>query len=72
MADHILKKQEIIEAFQFRHATKKFAANKTISDNDFDFILETARLSPSFFGFEPWKFLFVQNTELREKLKAVS
>ena len=36
---------------------------------DFQFILETARLSPSSFGLEPWKFLVVQNPDLREKLK---
>jgi nitroreductase len=27
------------------------------------------RLSPSSFGFEPWKFVIVQNSKLREKLK---
>ena len=34
-----------------------------------DFILETARLSPSSFGIEPWHFIVVQDAELREKLK---
>ncbi|KHD86787.1 NAD(P)H-dependent oxidoreductase [Heyndrickxia ginsengihumi] len=67
-----IKKQEIIKAFQFRHATKEFDATKRISDDDFSFILEAARLSPSSVGFEPWKFLVVQNKELRDKLKAVS
>ncbi len=62
-------KDKIIEAYNFRHACKEFDAEQTISDDDFDFILETARLSPSSFGFEPWKFLVVQNRELREKLK---
>ena len=31
-------------------------------------ILETARLSPSSFGLEPWRFLVVQNPALREEL----
>lgn len=66
------KKQQILEAFQFRHATKRFDPNKKISQEDFDFILETGRLSPSSFGFEPWKFVIVQNMELREKIKQVS
>ncbi len=66
------KKQEILNAFQFRHATKEFDPNKKISDQDFEFILETGRLSPSSVGYEPWKFLIVQNQELREKLRAVS
>ena len=59
----------IIEAFNFRHACKEFNIEKKITDQDFNFILETGRLSPSSFGFEPWKFLVVQNKGLREKLK---
>lgn len=49
------KKQEIIKTYQFGHACKAFDINKKISDGDFHFILETGRLSPSSFGFEPWK-----------------
>lgn len=44
------KKQEIINAFQFRHATKKFDPTKNISNEDFQFILEAGRLSPSSVG----------------------
>ncbi len=62
-------KDTIIEAFNYRHACKEFNPEKKITDQDFTFILETGRLSPSSFGFEPWKFLVVQNKELREKLK---
>jgi hypothetical protein len=42
-------KEDIINAFQFRHATKEFDATKMITDDDIKFILETAHLSPSFF-----------------------
>ena len=61
-------KDRILEAFMFRHACKEFDAEKKISNEDFDFILETARLSPSSFGVEPWKFLVIQNPQLRQKL----
>jgi nitroreductase len=61
-------KEKIIAAFMFRHACKEFDDTKKISAADFDFILETARLSPSSFGLEPWKFLVLQNPTLREKL----
>jgi len=64
-----MNKQEILNAFMFRHACKEFDPNKKIPDDDFKFILETARLSPSSFGFEPWKFIVVQDAQLREKLK---
>ncbi|MBW5447602.1 NAD(P)H-dependent oxidoreductase [Cohnella sp. CFH 77786] len=63
------KKQEILKAYRFRHACKVFDAHKKISDDDFRFILETGRLSPSSFGLEPWRFVVVQDAALREKLR---
>ncbi|MNO22962.1 putative NAD(P)H nitroreductase YfkO [compost metagenome] len=62
-------KNQIIAAYEFRHATKEFDSSRKISGEDFQFILETGRLSPSSFGFEPWKFVVVQNPEIREKLR---
>lgn len=67
-----IKKEEILKAYNFRHACKEFDVDKKISKEDFDFILETGRLSPSSFGFEPWKFIILQNKELREKLSLVA
>ncbi|UJF34959.1 NAD(P)H-dependent oxidoreductase [Paenibacillus hexagrammi] len=64
--------EQIISAFQFRHACKEFDPAKKISDADFAFILETGRLSPSSFGFEPWKFVVLQNPVIREKLLPIS
>lgn len=64
-----MNKQEILDAFMFRHACKEFDPERKIPDEDFRFILETGRLSPSSFGLEPWKFLIVQDRALREKLK---
>ncbi|RED43886.1 hypothetical protein DFQ10_10475 [Winogradskyella eximia] len=65
-------KEDILNAFNFRHATKEFDATKKVSDEDMKFILETAHLSPSSFGFEPWHFIVVQDKELRELLKPVA
>lgn len=69
-----LDSSTIIEIFKRRYACKKFDASKSIADSDFATILESGRLSPSSFGFEPWHFVVLQNkTErqktLREKLK---
>ncbi len=63
-----MKKQEILDAFNFRHACKQFDPEKKISDDDFNTILESARLSPSSFGFEPWHFVVVQDMSKREAL----
>jgi nitroreductase len=67
-----IAKADILNAFNFRHATKEFDATKKVSDEDMKFILETAHLSPSSFGFEPWHFIVVQDKELRELLKPVA
>lgn len=64
--------QEILKAFNFRHATKEFDASKTLTEDQINFILKTANLSPSSFGFEPWHFVVVQDKELRELLKPVA
>ncbi|AQY51428.1 Oxygen-insensitive NAD(P)H nitroreductase [Listeria weihenstephanensis FSL R9-0317] len=61
-------KQEIINAFHYRFACKVFDTTKNISDEDFEFILETGRLSPSSFGLEPWKILVVENKTLRQEI----
>ncbi|CAI8751779.1 NAD(P)H-dependent oxidoreductase [Bacillus pseudomycoides] len=65
-------KEEILKAYQFRHACKEFDVNKKVSDEDFHFILETGRLSPSSFGFEPWRFVVIQNQDIRNKLLPVA
>lgn len=59
----------LMEAFRFRHACKAFDPTRRVSDEDFAMILEAGRLSPSSFGLEPWKFVVLQNREIREKLR---
>ncbi len=67
-----IKKEEIINAFQFRHACKEFDASKKLTEEEINFILQTAHLSPSSFGFEPWHFVVIQDPALRESLKPVA
>ena len=60
--------QKILEVMNFRFACKSFDPEKIISQEDFATILEVGRLSPSSFGFEPWKFLVIQNQAIKDKL----
>ncbi len=57
------------EALEFRHACKMFDETKKISDTDLHYILESARLSPSSFGMEGWKFLVISNQKVKEQLR---
>ncbi len=59
----------VLKALQYRHACKKFDPDREITKEDLDSILECARLSPSSFGMEPWKFLVIQDEKLRARLR---
>ena len=65
------KRDMFMDAMNFRHACKLFDENRKINDADMRYILETARLSPSSFGMEGWKFLVITNQQLKEKLRVV-
>lgn len=67
-----LDNDKIIETFKFRHACKAFDGSKKLAKADFDTILEAGRLSPSSFGFEPWKFLVLKSKEIRQKIYDVT
>ena len=62
------RNEQILEVLTFRHACKRFDADRTIPDSDFQTILEAARLSPTSFGFEPWKMIVLRDETIREKL----
>ena len=48
-------KQQVLDAFHFRCATRYYDPERKISKEDFDYILELGRLSPSSVGSEPWQ-----------------
>lgn len=60
---------DILQALNWRYATKLYDSSKKISENDFNELLEVIRLAPSSFGLQPWKFIVVENKELRNKIK---
>lgn len=64
-----MKKEQFLEAMDFRHACKVFDETKKISNDDINFILEVARKSPSSFGMEPWKFLVITNEDFKAKIR---
>ncbi|KAB1440372.1 NAD(P)H-dependent oxidoreductase [Pseudodesulfovibrio senegalensis] len=64
--------QSIINAYQFRHACKDFNPEKKIPEEQFEAIIEMARLSPSSFGFEQWDMLVIMNPEIREAIREIA
>jgi len=62
----------ILNDLGWRYATKQFDSEKKLSDEQLDTIKEVLRMTPSSFGLQPWKFVFVENSDTREKLKAAA
>lgn len=62
---------EIIKIHNDRYACKSYRNEKSVSDKDFQTLLEVARLSPSSFGFEPWKMIVVEDEEVKKELYPV-
>lgn len=60
-----LTPEQLLNVFQQRSTAKAYDPTRKIADADFAALLETARLSPSSFGFEPWRFVVVQNPDVR-------
>ena len=59
----------LLQALKYRYATKKFDGTKDIPKDQFDNILEAARLSPTSFGLETWKLVVVDDMAVRQELK---
>ncbi len=67
-----LSPSELLQTQNWRYATKIFDATKKISSEEWKALEESLILSPSSYGLQPWKFLVVNNPEVRQKLMAVS
>jgi nitroreductase len=63
---------EVLKKLESRYATKVFNVNKKISDENWSVLEQSLVLAPSSYGLQPWKFLVVENKEIREKLKPLS
>ena len=64
--------ETIINAFNFRYATKVFDPSKKVAQGDIDTIIEAGRLSPTAYGLQPFKIIKVEDMSVREELKIVS
>lgn len=64
--------QFLVDQLNWRYAVKKFDVQRKISESDWEVLSESLRLAASSYGLQPWKFIVVQNPEVRKKLTPVS
>jgi nitroreductase len=59
----------IIDALQWRYATKKFDTAKHLTEAQLHTALEALRLSPSSYGLQPWTFIVTKDPAVREAIR---
>ena len=64
--------KQIIEDLNWRYATKQFDATKKLTNEQLDIIKDSLRLTPSAYGIQPLKFIFVSSPALREQMKEIA
>lgn len=68
MAKDYFTNEKIEELFNSRYTCKGYDPEMKVSDRDFHTIMEAARLSPSSMGFEPWKFVLLNNQQVKDEI----
>lgn len=61
--------KKIKEAYNWRYATKRFDANRKLSNEQVETLLNAAQMAPSSFGLQPFEIMVVENDDLRKQLK---
>lgn len=61
---------EVLESLKRRYAVKQFDKTAKLSQEQLNNLKEVLRLSPSSFGLQPWKFILVNDKELRTQIRA--
>lgn len=60
---------QILNNLKWRYATKKFDADKKISDKQLSYLKEAVRLSVSSYGLQLYKVLIVSDPEIKKQLQ---
>ena len=63
---------ELQKAIQERRSIKSFDPNYKIPDDEIKKLIELAILSPTAFNIQHWRFVIVDDSKLRDKIKEVS
>lgn len=63
---------EFSETVQQRRSVKSYQTGRKISDAELKELMQEVVMSPSSFNLQHWTFIAVQDTDLREKIKAAA
>jgi len=63
---------EVFDAIETRRAVKHFDPEHRLSDEELNKLMSAAILSPTAFNIQNWRFVLVQDPELRKQIRAAS
>ncbi len=63
---------EMLQALNWRYATKKMNPAKPVPQEKVERILEAARLAPTSSGLQPFEIIMVTSTAVRERIKPIA
>ncbi len=69
MAEATISADSILQALNWRFATKSFDTSRTVSSEDLNTILEAVRLAPTSYGFQPFHVTVVSDPDTTAKLR---
>lgn len=67
-----MNSQKLLDSLSWRYATKHFNPAKKLDEKTWQVLEKSLILSPSSYGLQPYKFILVQDQNLRKKLRAHS
>ena len=59
---------ELLDAFKWRYATKKFDSNKKVEQELVDKIVEASWIAPTSSGLQPFEVIVISNQDLKDKI----
>ena len=62
----------VLDALQWRYATKKMDASKAVPQDKVERILEAARLAPTSSGLQPFEIIVVKSAEVRAQIQPIA
>lgn len=60
---------DLLAALHFRYATKQFEPSLQIPEETWEVLEQALVLAPSSFGLQPWKFIVINDPEIRARLR---
>jgi nitroreductase len=71
-AAHTLSSTDLLSCLQWRYAVKQFDPGRKIPADLWAALERATVLSPSSYGLQPWKFVVVQDAQIRQRLLPAS